>query len=325
MRYWLLTVTLALLQIGCSSYAQKTETYENRTKAERKPFQKRNLDLKSPESYSKRELENGKEYDHKPTVKLLDERAGNYEFSWIGYDKKKKSVIYQREDSVEAVVEAKIEKDSEGTLTYKYLVKNLVDSPTYLHGFVVQTIAPDVQTTKSDAVFIGEMSNFIKEYKEGVWKDFVVREETSPRINQGQSIEFSLTSKDLPGVVGCRASGGQGYTIGVGEHMPSELDRIVPVNLWAKGYTIGPIASLSKMNKSERTRYLLESLPTFVEAGWMSEDTSKIYRAILEREDLAGALEQSKKDLDKEYVTNEVFQIIEGLNLYDNREIPFNR
>ena len=314
MKYLLLIATLAS-QIACSSFAQQKQIDANQIKAERKPFQKRNLVLKSPENYVKRELENGKEYDHKPTVKLVDEKNGIYEFSWIGYDRKKKIVKYQREDAIEAVVEARVEKSTDDKLTYKYLIKNLPTSPTYLHRFVVQTITSDAKPIKMVNVFEGQMGNNIPEYKEGSWKVFSLNSEVfPPRVVPGKDIEFSFVSSALPGIVGCRASAGLGYTIGLGEEMPSILDSMVPFDLSAKGFTIGPIDKLAAMNKPERAKYVLENLGKFQEAGWLSFGSAEIYRSLLERDDLDGALVQAKKDLEKEFITSEVFHIIEGLN-----------
>ncbi len=228
--------------------------------------------------------------------------------------KKKKIVIYQREDAIDALVEAKIEKDSGGGLTYKYLIKNLPDSPTYVRTFVIQTRSPDVKLVRMDDVYEGDMSNNVKGYMDGFWKGFAILGQTSPTVDAGKSIEFALTSLAPPGLVECKLGGGQGETVGVGEHMPEELDRIVPVNLWAKSYTIGPIDSLSKLSKPERAKYILDNIPKFVEAGWMSGDTAKIYQTILERNDLVGALEQAKNDAADAFITSEVLYIIQGLN-----------
>lgn len=314
MRYCFLIVLLLMAQVSCTSSASQMAPNSNQIKAQRRPVQKNDLVLRSPEDYSKRDLPNGKEYDPKPTIRLIDDRSGNYEFSWIGYDKKKKIVIYQREDAIDATVEARVEKDSEGRQTYKYLINNSPESPTFLHWFVVQTTSADVEPVKMDNVVLREMYNKLPGYTEGVWKTFTIREKTSLKIDPGKSIEFSLTSGALAGIVGCRVGGGQGYTIGVGEHMPAELDRLLPVNLWAKCHTIGPIERLAALSKPERIEYLLDSLPKFVEAGWMAGDTPKIYHSILGRNDLDGALEQAKKDLENEFITPEVLYIIEGLN-----------
>ena len=68
------------------------------------------------------------------------------------------------------------------------------------------------------------------------------------------------------------------------------------------------------MNKAEKSKYVLDNLPKFQEAGWMTKDAATKYEAILAKEDLAGALAQAKKDLEREVITGEVLYIIEGLN-----------
>lgn len=311
--YYLLICVL-LIQAGCQSSAQQIETSTQQLKAERWPLQKSSATIKSPILYAKRETEKGT-YDPRPKVVLIDEKAGKYELRWIGYDGKEKIIKYQRRDALDALVEAGVTRNSEGKFLYKYLIKILPTSPTYFSGFIVQTLASDIKVTKLEDVHIGDMANFIPDFKEGTWWHFSPLNKTLPRVEAGKSIEFSLVSLALPGIVGCRAMAGE-YTLeGVGEHMPSELEMTTPgYDGLAKGYTIGPIDRLATLNKSEKAKYLLDNLPKFEEAGWMAGDTPKIYRSILERNDLAGALAQAKKDLEKEFITSEVFHIIEGLN-----------
>jgi hypothetical protein len=316
MRY--LLVVVLFFQIACSSSAQQITGGARQTKAERKPFQKGSAVIESPKEYSHRESKNGAKYDPRPRVVLIDEKAGKYELRWIGYDGKEKIIKYQRQDALDALVEARVEKNSEGKFVYKYLIKNLPTSPTYFSGFTVQTLASDVKDEilpTVDDIYIGHMGNYIPDFSKGVWRRFAPLGETSPRIEPGKSIEFSLVSVGVPGIVGCRATAGEHVLKGVGEHMPSELEMSTPgYDGWAKGYTIGPIERLAALNKSERARYVLENLPKFQEVGWMSPATAEIYASILKREDLAGALRQAKRDLENEFITGEVFYIIEGLN-----------
>ncbi len=173
----------------------------------------------------------------------------------------------------------------------------------------------DVNLTKLDDVFTGDMANYIPNFSEGTWWKFAPLGETLPKIYTGNSIEFSLRSAALPGLVRCHARAGEITLKGVGEHMPSELEMVTPgYDGLARGYTIGPNDSLAKMTKSERSKYVLENLPKFQEAGWMSAGTAEIYKSILAKEDLVNALKQAKKDLENEFITSEVFHIIEGLN-----------
>lgn len=313
MRY--LLITILLVQIGCSLSAQQiTEDYQQE-KAERRLFQKSPAVLKSPKEYLKRETDDGKEYDPKPRVVEIDKNGGKYEFQWIGYDGKKKVIAYQRADAMDAVVEAKVEKNPDKRFVYKYLIKNLPSSPTYFSSFTVQVFANDVIPTKAEDIHNGTMADFISEFKVGQWPRFAVLGETTPRIDPGKSVEFSLTSSELPGIVLCRATAGESTLKGVGEHMPSELEReLLGYKEWAKGYTIGPVDRLATLNDSERAQYILENLPKFQEAGWISSGTARKYEAILKNQDLKLAFSEAKKDLENEFMTSEVFHIIEGLN-----------
>jgi len=313
MRYFL--IGILFLQIACSSTAQQITADEQPTKAERKLFQKSSVVIKSPKDYEHRETENGKGYDPKPRVVEVDKKAGKYELRWIGYDGKEKVIAYQRYDAIDALVEARVEKNSDGKFVFKYLVKNLPTSPAYLGGFIVQTLTSEVKVNKLEDVYIGQMSDHIKEFKDGTWWAFAALGEILPKINPGKSIEFSLISSGLPGIVGCRARAGPAALKGVGEHMPFELEIATPgYESLATCYTIGPVDKLAEMNKAEKSKYVLDNLPKFQEAGWMTKDAALKYESILGKEDLAGALAQAKKDLEKEVITGEVLYIIEGLN-----------
>ncbi len=314
-----LLIGILFFQIACGSSAQQITADALQARVTRKPFQKSSAVIKSPTAYLKRETEKG-EYDPKPRVVLVDEKAGKYELRWIGYDGKEKIIKYQRADALDAIVEATVEEHSGNKFVYKYLIRNLPTSPAYFSRFIVQTLASDIKDERIPVVndiYTGHMASYIPDFSEGVWRGFAILGESQPkdRIGPGKSVEFRLTSIAPPGIVKCRAMTGDSTLKGVGEHMPSELEMVTPgYDGLATGYTIGPIDKLVEMNKSERSKYVLENLPKFQEAGWMSSGTAEIYRKILEREDLAGALEQAKKDLDKEFITSEVFHIIEGLN-----------
>ena len=313
-QYTLIIIFLAF-QLSCVSLAQQQICEQ--TKAERKSFQKSSYVIKAPTESQMRELKNGKSYDPKPKVIVMDEKTGKYEFRWIGTDGKEKVVAYQRHDAIEAMLEAKTEKNQDGKFLYKYYLKILPTSPIYFRGFVVQTFTQDSKPIElnDSRFYIGQKSNLGYLYKDGTWWSYAFVGEENQRIQGNNVIEFQLTSSSPPGLVNCKAIGGELGTKGVGEHIPSFLEDEIPIfEDLAWGYTIGPIESLSTLSKSERAKYLLDNLPKFQEAGWMSEGTAKNYEAILKREDLAGALEKAKKDLENEFITSEVFQIIEGLN-----------
>lgn len=306
MNYYLLILAL-LFQFSCHTSAQQM-------KAERKIFQKSTVIIKSPTTYLKRKTEKG-EYDPKPQFVLIDEKSGKYELRWIGDDGKEKVINYQRADALEALVEARVEKETGGQFVYKYLLRNLPASPTYLSSFTVQTFAGDVKVTKLDGVYIGDMTTSLKGFNEGVWWHYGILGDNLLKIDPGKTIELSLVSAALPGIVGCRATAGELTLKGAGEHMPSELEASMPgYEEWAKGYTIGPVERLAALGRSERAKYVLENLPKFQDAGWIGSEAAKKYEAILKMKDLATALSEAEKDHENGVVTSEVYHIIEGLS-----------
>lgn len=303
-----------MLLLGCQAPAQNNEPQYNQIKAERKPFKRSSAQLSSPSKYLMRETENGK-YDPKPRVVVVDEKTGKYELRWIGYDGKEKIVHYQRYDALDAWVQVSVERNAE-SFHYRYSITNLATSPTYVGSFKVQTFSRDIRDERVNAgenLYIGHMSNTIHMFSEGVWRSFSPLGEAN-HINPNSTREFEIVSVSQPGVVKCAARAGAPSLKGVGEHMPSELERSMPgYEEMASCITIGPDERLAKFSKEEKVKYLVDNLPKFVEAGWMAGDTPKIYESILNRGDLDEALNQAKRDLAREFITAEVFHIIEGL------------
>lgn len=310
---FIIVVSLAL-QIACVSSAQ--EEMPEQAKVERRPFQKSSYVIKQPRTYSLEETENGKIYDPKPKVVIVDERSGKYEFRWIGIDGKEKIVAYQRHDAIDAVVEATVERTSEAKRLYKYKFNVLPSSPIYFMKFFVQTFASDVSPVQVDSKLFraGTMTNLVSPFKIGTWRSFGFIGEENERIYGGKSSIFQLSSSSLPGIVKCQAAGGELGTTGVGEDLPPALEREIPIFAdYAHGYTIGPVESLAGLSKQAKARYIVENLAKFQEAGWMTDGTAKTYASLLKEEDLQGAFEQAKKDMENEFITSEVFHIIEGL------------
>lgn len=315
----ILSIAVLLIQICCASSAPPTTSEYFQIKPERALFKKSSVEIKSPTTHISREKESGKEYDPRPRVVTVDEKAGKYEFQWIGYDGKKKVVEYQRSDAIDGLVEARVERGPDDKYKYIYHIRVLPSSPSYLGSFAVQTLTDDIHNkyvkTNDENLHIGHFIQAIERFSVGVWRNFAHLGETEPLIGPGSEIEFSLPSVSPPGIVGCAVHGGPSTLKGVGEDMPSELERAIPgYEEMASCLTIGPVQSLIELPTADRAKYILDNLPKFVEAGWMAGDTPKIYETILKRNDLSGAFEQAKKDLEKGFITTEVFHIIEGLN-----------
>ncbi len=316
MNYWktggLIIIFAAALQIACGSTAPQTDS--DQIKAERKPFQKSPYVIKQPRKPTHDELEAEGISDPKSRVVVVDEKAGKYEFRWKGYDGKLKVVAYQRHDAIDGFVEARAEKTDSGKFRYEYVIEVSRSSPSRLLNFVLYTMTSVAQPIHRDDVQAGPRYPLLLVDDGFLWFSYFPMEEKGLIVNPGDKFTIYLESTSPQGLIRFWVSGGELATKGVGEDLPGELEREIPIfQDLANGYTIGPVEKLSGMSKPERAEYLLECLPRFQEAGWMSEGTAKNYEAILKREDLSGALVKAKKDLENEFITNEVFQIIEGL------------
>lgn len=285
----------------------------------RLPLQKKKIVLRSPTGYAKRILrfddKTGQaiEYDPKPEVTPLDAKSGKYALKWIGYDGKKKTVIYQRPDAIDAVVSASVSRTPAGRYLYTYNVHNLESSGEQLAGFAVQNYTSDLKPLELSDVYVGRMLRN-REMSDGNWIRFGIFTTFKPVISAGASIEFSLESSAPPGIVECRIHGGMLGMKGVGEEMPQELENVLPgYEAWPSGYTIGPIDKLKSLSPAERAKYVLQQLPRFKELGWMTADAFQWYQQNLYRIDPETISHRAEQDLGAGNITNEVLLMIQGI------------
>jgi hypothetical protein len=298
---------------GCSQVQQA------QTKAQRVPLEKHQREYRAPINYAPREIgydrKTGKPvtYDHKPRFELLDAKTGKYLLKWIGYDGKEKTVTFQRADAIEIIVSAKTAQTSDGRYLYSYDLQNLQTSGTYLSGFTVQNFSSDPTVVNGRGGYIGRMSGTIPQFKEGNWTFFgatYFEQEVPP----GRGISVSISSTAPPGLVSCRVTGGQLALSGSDEDMPTVLEDMLPgYDEWPSGYTIGPVESLRGLSSSERAKYLLERLPIFKKAGWITDDGVHRYEELLKKGDLKSVINASAEDLRTEQTTSEVFAIIQAM------------
>jgi hypothetical protein len=320
---------------------------ESSLKASRRQLQKSSAVLKSPTNYLKRTIGHDEKtgedvtYDPKPHVEKVDDKSGKYAFKWVGYDGKEKVVEYQRDDAIDAVVSASVSKTPEGRYLYTYRVSNLPSSPTYLSSFIVQNFAADTrpvevngqptndgdlrllsafrnspnrgQQRNLDDMHFGEMTNLIEVFKEGTWIDISVLEDASFKVNPGQEIEMKLLSSAPPGLVGCRATAGSSTLKGAGEHMPTELENVMPgYDAWPSGYTLGPDNRLASLPPAKRAEYVLARLPLFEQLGWVTPSARAWYEQRVKQGDLAGAASRAGQDLKSEQITTEVYALLQA-------------
>ncbi len=342
---WLLLILLFGLQILCTacSFQQQAQSV-----AQRKPLEKRQHEYKSPTDYELRnrgyDPKTGEilTYDHKPRVEMIDEKSGKYAFKWIGYDGKEKTVIFQRNDAIDVIVSAAVSRTPEGLYLYTYKVENLPSSGSHLSLIIIQNFAADSKPVEIEGMtpncrdliildsfrkapcetlkmnmehsfFIGQMSNWIEQFKEGSWIGIAPLSETE-KYEPGRSLEVKIVSKAAPGVVKCHAAGGQGGLKGAGEHMPFVLENLLPgYEDYPKGYTVGPVDNISSFSDTERVKYLLDKLPLFKKSGWITDDIMQKYDKLLKAGDLDSILKRIENDLKSEAITTEVFSIIQAM------------
>ena len=157
------------------------------------------------------------------------------------------------------------------------------------------------------------MSNAIQRFKEGNWIAFGVLPDFESQVHRGGRLRMKLSSKAAPGLVGCSATAGPRTMKGVGEHMPSELEDIMPgYEASPSGYTVGPVASLDSLSKNERTTYLLDKMVLFEKLGWITPSARSWYEKNL-RNNFDSALNRASKDLDSEQISSEVFAMLRAI------------
>src|SRR6266496_3288589 len=307
------SVGFAIANLGCS------ETQQAQTRTQRVPLEKQQREYKSPVNYAPREIgydrKTGKPitYDHKPRFELLDAKTGKYLLKWIGYDGKEKTVTFQRADAIDLIVSGTTSQPSDGRYLYSYDLQNMQTSGTYLSGFTVQNFSSDTTVVNGRGGYLGRMSGTIPQFKEGNWTFFgatYFEQEVPP----GRGITVSISSIAPPGLVSCRVTGGQLALSGSDEDMPAVLEEMLPgYDEWPSGYTIGPVESLKGLSSAERAKYLLERMPIFKKAGWITEDGMHRYEESLKKGNLTSVINASVRDLRTEQITSEAFAIVQGM------------
>ena len=339
---------LSALLLGWSiSTLACSQLQQAQSKAQRVPLEKRQWELRSPVNYAPREIGYDRKgrpitYDHKPRVELIDAKAGKYLLKWIGYDGKEKRVIFQRGDAIDVIVSATVSKAMDAKFVYSYDAENLMSSGSYLSHLILQNFSADTKPIEVDgrvtnladirgldafrsnppdgkpfnvaAVSIGQMSNFSQQFKDGSWISFAPLSTYKPQVTPGRKFEVKLMSTSPPGLVECRVTGGKLTLDGADEDMPAVLEDMLPgYEQFPHGYTIGPVEYLKNLPQSDKAKYIVDRLPIFRKAGWITDQALQRYEAQLKSGSLKKLSIQAEEDLRTEQITTEVFAIIQGL------------
>lgn len=329
---------------GDSDELRNTQSHE---KVRRLSLERSKVVMQSPPTYSHRARTDAKTgverpFDPKPQVEVVDAKAGKYALKWIGYDGKEKIVYYQRADAIDVVVAASVSRDADGNYLYTYEVQNLSSSSTSLSHYILQNFAADSRPFEIDGkrtnnqdlrglnafrklppdgtarnledMAIGQMSDFIPPFKNGTWISFAPLPAFTPPIAPGRTLTVKLLSSAPPGLVGCRVTGGDLTLKGAGEHMPSELEAVIPgYDEFPIGTTIGPVTDLKSLSTRASLSRIREQLPLFEKLGWMTSSARNWYDNKLHMQDWGLVLEQAQADLKAERITTEVLAILQGV------------
>jgi hypothetical protein len=308
-----LLVSISLMLAGGAVYP----AYQ---KVQRLPMQKKQIELKSPTGSSKQVAGYDKKtgepiyVDPRPRIVVLDAKSGKYGLRWVGRDGNEKMIVYQRPDAIDAVVSASVSTTTSGEYTYLYNIRNLPSSGQHLSGFAVQNFASDVKARSTDDIHVGQMTNLVKEFKNGNWIRYGILSSFTPLISAGRQIEFKLESSSPPGLVECRAQGGKLGMKGVGEEPPQELANVLPgYEAWPSGYTIGPVEKLKTFPPQKRAKYIRKRLLHFQRLGWMSADSLPWYQRNLRGDQLEQVYNRAAEDLKAGKITTEVLAMIQSI------------
>lgn len=336
---WSLLLLMAIAMGSCANT-------QSSQKVRRLSLERSKVVMQSPATYSHRARTDPKtgterSFDPKPQVEVIDAKTGKYALKWIGYDGKEKVVFYQRADAIDVVVAASISREADGNYLYTYEVQNLPSSSSNLSHYIVQNFAPDTRPFEVDGrrtnnqdlrgleafrglppdgtarnledLAIGQMSDFIPPFKSGAWISFAPLPAFTP-IGPGRTLTVKVLSSAPPGVVGCSVTGGELTLKGVGEHMPSELEAVMPgFDEFPKGNTIGPVADLKLLSLTDRLSKIREQLPLFEKLGWMTSSARNWYDSKLRTQSFDSIIRQAEADLKTEQITTEVLALLQGL------------
>lgn len=297
-----------LVQASCNKISSSEKAYHL-------PLQKTGFELKLPATDEKREIgEDPKTreptaYDDKPRIEVIDAKAGTYALKWIGYDRKEKVIVYQRDDAVDIIVYGSVTRTKPDQYTYAYDVESLPTSGSSLTSLAVQNFASDAKGIDTNNRYIGQMSNKIEQFKNGTWISF-----STGNLKPNEHTVLKVSSFSPPGLVECRAHGGPFAIDGTGEDLPMQIDNALPgYEILPFGYTIGPIDKLKSLSPPERAKYILDLLPQLRKLGWMTNDAQKWYEQHLRRNDIDSVCAQAEEDLRAESITSEVFALIQAI------------
>lgn len=267
------TIAASLLIIAGLVFAQHDV-------AQRRPLD-RGATLRMPEGLAQEYDEAERKYvdfDAEYSTREVEPDSGRIEIGWTTRSGQRGSFVYQRLDAIELTVEVAVERLTSGMYRYTYTLRNAGTSRLPLTGFVVQNFADDARAVREPERYVGKMSPDVPGFAQGTWflhgKSYFG--DTVVPGSEGRAI---IESASPPGVVGCKAYGGEIFARYPDDTPMAVQDAIGRqyYGLWCTGITIGPVASVGRMRAEERRVYVLDQLPRMKAAGWITDRAAAWY------------------------------------------------
>lgn len=217
-------------------------------------------------------------FDAEYTTREINRDAGLVEIGWRVRSGERGSFVYQRLDGIAVTVEVSVIRLSSGTYRYTYRLVNSATSRLPLTGFVVQNFAPDASAVRDPFVAVPRMASDVTGFNQGNWLLFGSSYFSDP-VPPGSERLAVIESVSPPGVVGCKAYGGKifaRYPEGTPMPVQDAIGRQY-YDLWCRGITLGPSASVGRMRAGERRSYVLDQLPRMRAAGWITSQAEAWY------------------------------------------------
>ena len=250
-------------------------------------------------------------------IRELDAVQGIYAFEWrLRQEEDWSAVVYHRPDRVTATIIATVGLRDNGKFSYRYEIRNSIDSGQYLSGFFLQTFAESTRPLVQPETYVGAMSEDIPHFSEGTWMTFL-GDVAPQRIERGATAFVEIESDGPPQIVNCRISGGPLTLQGGGEELPPQLeDRMLRSDAWPMGFTIGPSDSSRLQTRQGRITYAASEFDRLVELGWLDAQLTEEYQAAFAREGKgadSSIEELLQRDMQRQRITPEFAALLSFL------------
>lgn len=207
-------------------------------------------------------------YDPKYRIDVTDAQSGTVVLRWSDERGQERTLRFQRPDAIDLIVEASVQQFESGEYEYTYQLRNLPSSGQFLSDFTVQTLGRNTYAVRPPGVYVGTKSGTAEEFSNGMWFSFGIPY-FGRDVTPGTQASVKVRSLSPPGLVECRARGGDFVMYGDAEAFPVQFEKSWPTYaMWPKGHTIGPVCNVEVLPVTSRRDYVRGLADEFVRLGW---------------------------------------------------------